>query len=61
MKAMFFYSSKHRTKIRKRLILLFVILLISVFLFVWIAGMRDVINKHALNRLEYLVTNIIDE
>ncbi len=61
MRTMFFYSPCYKSKIIKKTVSLFCIVFVAVFLFVWILGMRDTINKYALNRLEYLVTSIIDE
>lgn len=46
--------------VRRRVMRLFVITFLCALLVVWVVGMRDIIDKYALNRLEYLVTSIID-
>lgn len=61
MKTMFFYSFNKRNCIFKRVILILILLIVVITLTIWISGMRDIINKYALNELEYLVTKIIDE
>lgn len=59
MKGIFYRNYRARI-VATRFIKLFILTFVCVFLIVWIAGMRDVIDKYALNRLEYLVTSIID-
>ena len=59
MKGLFYRNYRARS-IAIRCMKLFIITFVCVFLVVWIAGMRDIIDKYALNRLEYLVTSIID-
>ena len=60
MRPLFYWGCTKR-RVIKRLVSVFIITFVCVFLFVWIAGMRDIIDKFALNNLEYLVTRIIDE
>lgn len=61
MRRMYFYSPFRKSVIFRKSLKLFCIVFLLAFIFVWIAGMRDIINKYSLNQLEYLVTNIIDE
>ena len=56
----FFCPCKQNYFFRKLLKILSVLLLL-IFFVIWIIGMRDIINKYALNKLEYLVTVIIDD
>ena len=55
-----FYRNYRARLVALRGIRLFILTFVCVFLVVWIAGMRDIIDKYALNKLEYLVTSIID-
>lgn len=61
MKAMFFYSFNKRNNILKRMTILLIVVFLIVLIAVWVSGMKDTVNKYALNKLEYLVTKIIDE
>ncbi len=60
LKGIFYRNYKARC-IALRGIRLFIVTFLCVFLVVWVAGMRDIIDKYALNRLEFLVTAIIDQ
>ena len=60
MRAVFYRNYAGRTA-AKRIVTMFTVTFVCAFLVVWIAGMRDIIDKYALNRLEYLVTSIIDQ
>ena len=56
-----FYRNYRARLVAVRGVRIFIVAFVCVFLVVWVLGMRDIIDKYALNKLEYMVTTIIDQ